>query len=244
MLQHFTSAVEHTAPTTYVNTTSVPVAATVVWDLEAHEYAATYRRLVLGMMSAGVGDHFLGPLELFVARMSALLGDVGEAQGNFDRARRKLDENGLTHVRGIVDYDQARTLMGSAMADRARIAELLDAATAAFGAHGMLGWVGRAALQKEALATASGTSTGPASRASASKEAPRPAGLTPREVEVLRLVAAGMTNKEIAARLVLSVPTVERHVANIYGKIGAGRRYDAIAFARSHDLEPDPEGQS
>ncbi len=49
----------------------------------------------------------------------------------------------------------------------------------------------------------------------------RPDGLTGREVEVPRLLAGGLTNNEIAKRLVLSVRTVERHVANIYGKIGA-----------------------
>ena len=66
-----------------------------------------------------------------------------------------------------------------------------------------------------------------------------PAGLTAREAEVLRLVAAGFTNKEIAAQLVVSVPTVERHVANIYAKIGASRRYEAVAFALNHGFGPD-----
>jgi non-specific serine/threonine protein kinase len=58
-----------------------------------------------------------------------------------------------------------------------------------------------------------------------------PGGLTMREAEVLRMVAAGNTNKEIANALVLSVATVERHLANIYTKIGARGRADATAFA-------------
>jgi DNA-binding NarL/FixJ family response regulator len=49
-------------------------------------------------------------------------------------------------------------------------------------------------------------------------------------VEVLRLLAEGKTNKEIAAALVVSVPTVQRHIANIYGKIGARGRADATAY--------------
>jgi DNA-binding NarL/FixJ family response regulator len=60
--------------------------------------------------------------------------------------------------------------------------------------------------------------------------------LTPRELEVLRLVAAGHTNKEIADELVVSVATVERHVANIYRKIGARSRVDATRFAFDHGL--------
>lgn len=59
--------------------------------------------------------------------------------------------------------------------------------------------------------------------------------LSPREVEVLRLVASGMSNDDIARELVLSVRTVERHVANVYDKIGAsGRTARAIATAWAH----------
>ena len=56
-------------------------------------------------------------------------------------------------------------------------------------------------------------------------------GLSPRETEVLRCLAAGDTNAEIARRLGLSVNTVERHVTNLYRKIDARSRSDAIAFA-------------
>lgn len=61
-------------------------------------------------------------------------------------------------------------------------------------------------------------------------------GLTEREVQVLRLVAGGQTSKEIAAELVLSVRTVERHVENIYGKIGARNRADATAYALTRGI--------
>jgi len=56
-------------------------------------------------------------------------------------------------------------------------------------------------------------------------------GLSPRELEVLRLVAAGESNAQIARRLGLSTHTVERHVANLYRKIGARGRADATAYA-------------
>jgi len=56
-------------------------------------------------------------------------------------------------------------------------------------------------------------------------------GLSAREVEVLGLIAAGMRNGEIAARLSLSVHTVERHTVNIYAKLGVRGRAEATAFA-------------
>jgi pimeloyl-ACP methyl ester carboxylesterase/DNA-binding CsgD family transcriptional regulator len=60
--------------------------------------------------------------------------------------------------------------------------------------------------------------------------------LTARELEVLRLLAAGRTNAEIAEELVLSVRTVERHAANIYAKLGARGRADATARALTRGL--------
>ena len=71
--------------------------------------------------------------------------------------------------------------------------------------------------------------------AATSDAAAAPAGLTARELEVLRLIARGRTNHEIATELVLSVRTVERHIANIYDKIGASGRA-ARAAAASYAL--------
>jgi DNA-binding NarL/FixJ family response regulator len=61
-------------------------------------------------------------------------------------------------------------------------------------------------------------------------------GLTARELEVLRLVASGRSNREIAEELILSVRTVERHVTNLYAKIGARGKADATAYAFRHRL--------
>ena len=60
--------------------------------------------------------------------------------------------------------------------------------------------------------------------------------LTAREVEILRLVAAGMRNQEIADQLVISVATVKRHIANVYGKLGVGHRTEAVARANELKL--------
>ena len=60
--------------------------------------------------------------------------------------------------------------------------------------------------------------------------------LSERELEVLRLVAAGLTNREIAHRLFITVGTVKRHINNIYGKLEARHRAEAVARARDLGL--------
>jgi HD-GYP domain-containing protein (c-di-GMP phosphodiesterase class II) len=68
-----------------------------------------------------------------------------------------------------------------------------------------------------------------------------PVGLTLREVEVLRFVARGLSNKEIAERLVISPKTVSNHIEHIYAKIGASNRAAAGLFAMRHGLLPEEE---
>jgi len=64
-----------------------------------------------------------------------------------------------------------------------------------------------------------------------------PDELTPREIEVLGLLARGLTNPEVADELVLSVRTVETHRANIQRKAGISSRAELMSYARQHDLE-------
>jgi DNA-binding CsgD family transcriptional regulator len=61
-------------------------------------------------------------------------------------------------------------------------------------------------------------------------------GLSHRELEVLRLVAAGRSNREIADALFISVPTVKRHLSTILGKLGLPSRSAATAYAHTHHL--------
>ena len=67
-------------------------------------------------------------------------------------------------------------------------------------------------------------------------DAPRPEPLTAREAEVLRLVAAGLANPEIAARLFIGVGTVKTHVNRLFAKLGAASRTQAVARARALGL--------
>ena len=120
-------------------------------------------------------------------------------------------------------YEAARTRVGIGLACRAlgdqdSAAMELDAARFAFQELG-------AAPDLASLETLTGRDL-----------AGRAGGLTPREVQVLRLVATGKTNRAIAAELVLSERTVDRHVSNIFTKLGVSSRAAATAWAYEHRL--------
>jgi HD-GYP domain-containing protein (c-di-GMP phosphodiesterase class II) len=96
------------------------------------------------------------------------------------------------------------------------------------------------ALEAEAGRTLDADAVACVLAAAGRREAPssptRPAGLTDREVEVLRLLSRGASNREVAARLVISPKTVGRHVENLYRKIGVRSRAAAAVFAMEHGL--------
>jgi DNA-binding NarL/FixJ family response regulator len=106
-------------------------------------------------------------------------------------------------------------------ADRAEIAQALR--TAATGLA-----VLDPAVQATLLAAATGLGKAPPRKL--------PDGLTQREAEILRLIARGKTNPEIAADLFLSAHTVKSHINRIFAKTGSADRAAAIRYAREHDL--------
>jgi DNA-binding CsgD family transcriptional regulator len=92
-----------------------------------------------------------------------------------------------------------------------------------------------------AAAPSGGPGTGGGPAAPRSGAAPLPAGLTSREAEVLRLVSAGLLNREISARLFISENTVANHVRSILAKTGAGNRTQAARYAATHGLLEDSD---
>jgi HD-GYP domain-containing protein (c-di-GMP phosphodiesterase class II) len=85
----------------------------------------------------------------------------------------------------------------------------------------------------EALARELGASVGAQPKRNSPKQ---PAGLTEREIEILRMLARGMSRRQIADELVISQHTVRHHLEHIYGKVGVGTRVAAALFAAEHDL--------
>jgi len=216
-----TPLLQRMAPTMHHHNSAVHVGGCVVWELRDRDLAPIYRHLARDLLAAGVGDSPSGCSELTELRMDALLGRLEPAQ--WDAARAHAEATGQDAVRAMIDYDEslAHSLAGDGRPDHTRSRALLDAAEAGFRRLGLAAWAARCGRDR------------------AGSNAPRranPAGLTPREIDVLRLLAHGCTTAEVAAQLVLSPGTVERHITHIYTKIGARGRADATAFALQHGL--------
>jgi DNA-binding NarL/FixJ family response regulator len=115
-------------------------------------------------------------------------------------------------------------------ADRADIASALQAAAGGLS-------VLDARVQAALLAAATSGAGAPAPAASESaSQAPLPDGLTQREAEILTLIAQGLTNPEICARLFLSNHTVKTPISRIFAKTGSRDRVAAIGYARRHNM--------
>jgi DNA-binding CsgD family transcriptional regulator len=177
-------------------------------------------RNVAGASCPGVVAHHLGLL-------AATMGRREEAQAHYEAA---LQLNARMGARPALAHTQhayaAMLLTGRGRSDLPRARELLERALAVYDELGMQDHAARvrALLAQPRLAAVW-------------LRAPAyPDGLTEREVEVLRLIAAGRSNREIADELVLSVRTVERHITNLYGKIDARGKADATAYALGHGL--------
>ena len=97
-------------------------------------------------------------------------------------------------------------------------------------------WAEGSSMTPEQALDAQGRETVPSPATKVIASPTYPAGLTAREVEVLRLVARGMTNTHIAQELVLSEKTVATHLTHIFNKTNSENRAAAVAFAMRHGL--------
>jgi DNA-binding CsgD family transcriptional regulator len=172
------------------------------------------------------------PLALLGAH--SLLGELDTAAGSYEAADQHLQAALDLANACAAPYERALILL--ALADLrlakhedAEVQPPLEEARVIFSELGAVPALRRANALAAALAE---------------RSRPEPAysaGLTQREAEVLGLLAAGRSNKEIAAELFLSERTVERHITTIYRKIGVHRRTEATAYALRHGLA-DVEG--
>ncbi len=174
---------------------------------------------------------FLGSTSHPLGLLAALLGRHADAARHFEDALAMHARLGARPLLAHTRHEYAALLLaGGGPEEQAHALELLDLAFAEAAGLGMALLAERAATLREGTRRLPG----------ASEAMPRPDGLSPREVDVLRLIALGRTTREIADDLVVAVPTVERHITNLYGKIGARGRAEATAYALHHGLAATP----
>ncbi|MBE7518518.1 MAG: AAA family ATPase [Thermoflexaceae bacterium] len=201
-------------------------------DAEAGEAAGAERRLrrIREILAAGEDWRGLaGRAALAEAAQAASQGQLAVAATHFEHALRVFRELSLPWDEAEAYEVWARLGRRShrGRARRAFVMEKLECARAVYQRIGAGGpWFERLdALARELCGDGAGA---PA--------AALPDGLTPREAEILGLLALGRSSKEIGEQLVLSVRTVERHIANIYLKTGCHGRAQAASYALVHHI--------
>ncbi len=191
--------------------------AMVVWALDRTDAApAIYAALEpyadeLCVSSSGQAVSG-GSVSRYLGQMAALMGDWDRVEVDFARAMRRNLETGARAEVAETRYDWATALLRHGLArDRERATAMLEAAARGAAELGMEP-LHRAAAG--ALATLQGGRS----------------PLTDRELEVAALLAEGLTNKEVATRLRLSVRTAENHVLNVMNKLGLDNRAQVAAW--------------
>ncbi len=170
--------------------------------------------VMVGHMVAcyGAADRYLGML-------ATTLGEWERAEEHFERAMELNRRMGAVTWLAHTAYEYARLLLARNGAERDRAAALLAEAAALAEQIGMPSLLGRIrALGSPAPAAA------------------LPAGLSSREVEILGLVARGLSNREIGATLFISEHTAANHIRSILRKTGSANRTEAASYAHRHGL--------
>jgi DNA-binding CsgD family transcriptional regulator len=189
-------------------------ACETMWELGGAAALDPFRTAIAELLEVEWAVHgIVTSVEVAAAGLESLAGDLDAARALYERARVLAERRGERPLRALADFHEGATLQRAGRGGD----EPLRAALAAFDELGMTTWSERT---RDLLAA----------------RGDLPDGLTRREAEILARVAAGESNKEIAAALVLSVRTVERHVDNAYRKIGARNRAEATAYALRHGL--------
>jgi DNA-binding CsgD family transcriptional regulator len=167
------------------------------------------------------------PLALLAAHR--LLGELETEAGQIESAAAYLDASLRLADACAAPYERALTLLAQAEL-RAAIGETVEGCTLLDEVMTICEPLGATPTLQRAVALAARLATSPTAPPS------YPAGLSAREVEVLRLVAAGLTNPQVAERLFLSRRTVEQHLRSVFDKTGTPSRAAAARWAAEHDL--------
>jgi predicted ATPase/DNA-binding NarL/FixJ family response regulator len=192
------------------------------------ERAAKVRELLepyadRNIVTARAGTLCAGPAAYFLGLLDLTLGQPDQAVRRFQHAATLAARLQAPPFIAMCQEGQARAVLARDRPGDRQQAQTLLAEAAATAQELGAQWVGeRASALLEELATPAGPVW--------------PAGLSGREVEVLRLIATGHSNKAIAQALFISPNTVLRHVSNIFTKTGVANRAEAAAYATRHGL--------
>jgi DNA-binding NarL/FixJ family response regulator len=168
----------------------------------------------------GTAQFVIGPVDRPLGMLASLMQRWDAADAHFEAAL--LAAKNMEHRPAVADttLQYARSLVArNQWADRSRAREMAEFAEAEARAMGYVPLLAQAGQLLDSMGRGG-----------------YPAGLSEREVEVLRLVARGLSNREIADELVVSPATVATHIRHILDKTGSSRRAQAVAFAVGHDL--------
>jgi DNA-binding CsgD family transcriptional regulator len=214
-------------------------AGAVLGQAEGQALWAQYHRLACDLASARAhaeralmrANEPRQPLALLAAHRT--LGELDTDTGRYAEAVAHLTEALRLADACAAPYERALTLLALAEL-RAATGERDEARTALAAARAILELLGaRPALTRaDALAVRLGRAAPPR----ATRRAVGPGALTAREAEVLRLVAQGLTNAQVADRLFLSPRTVDQHLRAIYGKLDVTTRAAAVRIAAARGL--------
>jgi len=168
----------------------------------------------------------LGPqVNRTIGLLAQTAGSVNEAIGHFEDALAYCRKAGFRPELAWTCHDYAEALhQRNGPGDLDKALSLINESLETSTDLGMPPLMNRAAAVQQRLESQPATTLS------------YPDGLTQREVEVLRLVAVGRTDREIAGQLIIGVRTVGTHVGNILNKTGAANRTEAASYAHTHGL--------
>ena len=200
-----------------------------IWDVLAHDNWELFLRTWLPVgLSPAEADSHLAMLRQSITQRDYLL--AARAAGDWDISgllSQVRQPTLVLHPRDQVYLSEEEAVALAAAIPDSRLV-LIDGGVSIFGD----GAAGARAVE-EFLASLPPHKERPAPPAASGAT---PNGLSAREIEVLRLIAAGKSNQQIADELVISIFTVNHHVSSIYNKTGAANRAEATSYAHRHSL--------
>jgi len=194
--------------------------------VEDREAASVLAERLAEVASLGVGWLALTCIARHLGAAATLLGDIDGARRYYEQALDVCARINFRPELALTRLARAELLLAQHWGARADALTDLDSAIAEFEVMGMQPALERARRLRQGMATAASSAPPPMN----------PDSLSEREVEVLRLLAEGKSNREIGAALVISLNTVERHINHIFQKTGVANRVAAARYADRHGL--------